>query len=803
MSAAVESVLDLNKRWYDRPLPLRACSLKEVANSSVEKEAMDAMYREAQEVLDAETAQSQADKGRWYNAQFLSRGTTTDKIASAAVKLSDTDFMFFLEGFNLLFDTARTDTHHYEAALKALAAIWPKLLPRRPLKRFVSQFFATLPTDPKSRQTVLLYWYIEDYLKRTYAQFLSLAESMLKDRLQQRREAWLEVVGKLMCSVAEGRHVAMSLMVDKLGDPSSGVAHKAYHHLLALLRESSTHQSMLFVELEKVIFMKNCPVSTMKYAANVLNQFVYTKEERKLALKSVQTYLSLFRQLVVNSSVDLTVTTAILIGLRRAFPYAGTDIAPLEEHLNPLFVLANTGNFTQRVATLSLLQLITHSKGATGAFQNRWYRALYNLLLISPKQLSHNTQMTGFFTMLHKALRLDKNEERVAAFAHRLLQRALYFSESVICAILLLVGEVLQAHPRVRAQILGPRKAPIPTDEERYDVKHREPQFARATNDSAWTLGMLARHSHPSVVKLALVLMFNEDIVFDSHPLDELTLPNFLQMFVDAKNQPKEEEKEAKTGMSVFRRSVRGANLPSASDPYFINASAQQVDVSALFLHRYAVQRQRFVDGLSQVRTTWGDASGEVDVALRVADIDASLFGPSGTLAAANGASSSSCNDKNRKEDDKKKKKKGKKNTKIDTPDEAVELDEDVLSSDSEASDASRDNTDNDDFDALGTDADLEWGSSDEAAYDNLDEEDEDEEDEDGDSMALGGHNDKSAATAEGEDFAELLELNRSGISKKRQREEAWLDRATSTTTTTHTPRQQQQQKNYRQRRRM
>ncbi|ORC91741.1 uncharacterized protein TM35_000053370 [Trypanosoma theileri] len=808
MTAAVESVLDLNKRWYDRQLPLRACSLKEVANSNVQKEEMDAMYREAQELLDAETAQSQADKGRWYNAQFLSRGTTTDKIASAAVKLSDTDFMFFLEGFNLLFDTARTDTHHYEAALKALAAIWPKLLPRRPLKRFVSQFFATLPTDPKSRQTVLLYWYIEDYLKRTYAQFLSLAEAMLKDRLQQRREAWLEVVGKLMCSVAEGRHVAMALIVDKLGDPSSGVAHKAYHHLLALLTESSTHQSMLFVELEKVTFMKNCPVSTMKYAANVMNQFVYTKEERKLALKSVQTYLSLFRQLVVNSSVDLTVTTAILVGLRRAFPYAGTDIAPLEEHLNALFVLANTGNFTQRVATLSLLQLIAHSKGATEAFQNRWYRALYNLLLISPKQLSHNTQMTGFFTMLHKALRLDKNEERVAAFVHRLLQRSLYFSESVICAILLLVGEVLQAHPRVRNQILGPRKTSTSMDTERYDVKHREPQFARATNDSIWTLGLLARHSHPSVVKLALVLMFNEDIVFDSHPLDELTLPNFLQMFVDAKTQPKEEEKEAKTGMSVFRRTIRTPNLPSASDPYFINASAQQVDVSALFLHRYAVQRQRFVDGLSQVRSTWGDTSGEVDVALRVADIDASLFGPSGALAAVNtttGGSSSNGNDeKEIKEDDKKKNKKNKnkKNAKIDVPNEAVELDEDVPSSDSEADNASDDNMEKDDFDAVGTDADLEWGSSDEAAYDDLDEEDEEEDEgEDDDSVALGGKKNNSVAAAEGEDFAELLESNRSGLSKKRQREEAWLERATSTTT--HTPRQQQQPYHHRQRRRM
>ncbi|RNF25896.1 ribosome biogenesis protein MAK21 [Trypanosoma conorhini] len=769
MAAAAESVLDLNKRWYERSLPLRSCSLKEVANSAVTKDEMDAMFCEAQEALDAETAQSQTDKGRWYNSQFISRGTTADKIASAAVKLSDVDFMFFLDGFNLLFDTARTDTHHYEAALKALAVVWPKLLPHRPLKRFVTQFFTTLPTDAKGRKTVLVYWYIEDYLKRTYAQFLSLAESMLKDRLQKRREAWLEVVGKLMCSIAEGRHVAMALIVDKLGDPTSRVAHQAYHHLLSLLKESSTHQATLFVELEKAIFMNNCPVATMKYAANVMNQFVYTKEERKLALKSVQTYLALFRKLVMNASVDLSVTTAILVGLRRAFPYAGTDIAPLEEHLNALFVLANTGTFIQRVATMSLLQLISHGKGATTAFQNRWYRALYNLLLISPKQLSHSTQMAGFFSMLHKALRMDKNEERLAAFAHRLLQRSLYFSDSVVCAILLLVGEMFQAHPRLRALVLGTRKKPLDAAAERYDVRCREPQFSHATKESLWTLGTLARHSHPSVVKLAVMLMFNEDVVFDSHPLDELTLPNFLTIFVDARAQPKEEE-EVSTGMSVFSRVVHTPNIPSASDPYFINASAQQVDVSALFLHRYAVQRQRFLDGLSQVRSTWGDASGEADVALRVKNVDASLFGPAGMLGGE--ASGDGTKAKKKKRSEKEQPHAAK----------AVEFDEEVASDGS--GDGSQDG-DGDDFDVAGSEGDLEWGSNDEAAYDDLhaaedyDEEEEDYEDADvAGETALGGT--KAPGDLDGGELAELLDANRKGLSKKRRRAEEWLDRATA-----------------------
>lgn len=48
---------------------------------------------------------------------------------------------------------------------------------------------------------------------------------------------------------------------------------------------------------------------------------------------------------------------------------------------------------------------------------------------------------------------------------------------------------------------------------------------------------------------------------------------------------------EHHTGISVFRRAAHIPHIPSASDPYFIQASASEVDVAALFLHRYAVQR--------------------------------------------------------------------------------------------------------------------------------------------------------------------------------------------------------------------
>lgn len=749
-----QPVLVLDRAWFNVQLPLRTCSLKELATSIPTKTELDKYFQEAQEALDGEVHQGQHDKGRWYMQQFQSRGTVTDKVASAAVKLTDYDFMFFMEGFNLLFETARTDSHHFDAALKALAAVWPKLLPARPLKKFAMQHFATMPVEGIERKRVLVYWYLEDYLKRTYAQFLSLCEGMLKDKMLHRREAWLDVAGKLLLNIAEGRNVLISLIVDKLGDPMSQVAHKAYHCILAMLTESSTNQAALLAELEKVVFMKNCPLRPMKYCVNVINQLVFSKEERKLALRCVETYLRLFRDLVVTDRVEQSVTSAIITGIRRAFPYAGTDHSPLAEHINALFVLANTGAFTQRVSTLSLLQqLIT--KGTPAAYRDRWFRALYSSLLISPKQLPQAAQLSGLFSMLHKALRTDTNSERVAAFVHRLLQRSLFFSEAFICAVLLLVGELMQTNPAIRSLIRPQEKKP----EGCYDSKHRDPQHSGATKSLVWTLNLLCRHSHPSVVKLAVLLLFGEELAFDSHPLDDLTLGNFLQMFVDAKHKSEDVESKDTKGVPVFRRAVHVPNIPSASDDYFRMAAPGSVDVSAIFLHRYAVQRQRFLDGLSHVKTSWGEACGEEEVPTTLTNTDA-LFGPDGGITAKVAK-------KDQKKKDAKKKAEEVKAGEEEGDDEEDEAQEEAVSS-SAASDG--------EFDADPDDGDLSWGSDDDIAYEDFDAST-DEDDDDDEEEVIGSKKKHSVVgDVDAEEFEALIEENKAK-NKKRERDDEFLDK--------------------------
>ena len=756
--------IDTTSMWFSVKLPLKVCTLKELANFSITKEELDALYMEAQQAVDEESHKAQTDRRSWYLQEFRARGTTHDKIAAAALKLSEADFMFHSDSFTILFDCAKENSHNFEAAVKALTAVWPKLLPPRPLKKFAAQYFATLPSKeyPEKRKRVLCYWYIEDLLKRTYAQFLSLAEQCLKTRLVARRECWLDCIGKLLPCVAEGRQVTVSLVVSKLGDTASSIVHKAYHTLLDTLSESSANQSTIMTELEKMVFSKNSTAPAERCCINVMNQLVFNKDERKLAFRCVQVYLTLFRKHATLGTVDQSVISSILTGLRRAFPYAGSDFSVLEGHLEGIFSLCHNGPFLQRVQALALVDLL-RSKGWT-TLEDRFHRALYDVLLVSPRQVPNASQLTVFFTMLYKSMRDDKNSERVVSFVHRLLQRALYHVEAFACAVLLLVAEVSRVHPLVRdlfrqqpqadGAALGEddeeehfvdadKAATVPNSkpekkakaQREYSPTARDPQYARGRSEAMWTVNLLAHHTHPTVVKLAVLLLLGEDLSFDVHPLDDISFANFLDMFVE--NDAKEDREQGADGTAstatrlkgvpVFRRAVHVPSLPHMTSPEFIAMAPEDVDVSALFLHRFVRQRERFVASQADPSAVWEgrDAAEPPDAATALSGTN-SLFGPSATK--------------------KKNKKKAKK-------EQAAEPPEPVEDSFGDVEDQGEFD---DDFDAEPT---MDWAG---------------DEDDDLDSAEL--------SLDEGaEAFAGLMEKNKEAPSKKRQREEEWLDRATST----------------------
>ncbi|WVZ66608.1 hypothetical protein U9M48_015800 [Paspalum notatum var. saurae] len=68
-----------------------------------------------------------------------------------------------------------------------------------------------------------------------------------------------------------------------------------------------------------------------------------------------------------------------------------------------------------------------------------------------------------------------------------------------------------------------------------YDPRHREPSYCNADRVSWWELTVLASHVHPSVSTMARTLLSGNNIVYNGDPLTDLSLPAFLDKFMEKK----------------------------------------------------------------------------------------------------------------------------------------------------------------------------------------------------------------------------------------------------------------------------
>lgn len=91
-------------------------------------------------------------------------------------------------------------------------------------------------------------------------------------------------------------------------------------------------------------------------------------------------------------------------------------------------------------------------------FADRFYRALYEVLLkvhSSGSSTKGVSKLDEYFGLVFKALKADKNLERVVAFIRRLLQVSLVNEVNFAAASLLVLNEVLNSRPDVKFQIFG------------------------------------------------------------------------------------------------------------------------------------------------------------------------------------------------------------------------------------------------------------------------------------------------------------------------------------------------------------
>ncbi|KIY68192.1 CBF-domain-containing protein [Cylindrobasidium torrendii FP15055 ss-10] len=635
-SGPTKFTLDPLPQWHTAPLPAIP------AHTLPSQSDLTQLTARAANLLAADTTTFQNSSSEAaFMTKMISSGTLSDRL-SALTLLVQSGPVHNTKALEVLKGMAERGKGKggREESLKAVRAIVDWWVgggaPDRKLK-----YFRDRPlTHPSVTSEHLLFWYFEDYLKKFFFSLLQTIETLTLDSLPYVRLQSLSLLFKLLRDKPEQEHNLLKLLVNKLGDNDKAICSKASYYLLQLLQ---THPAMKGVIVTEVIAFVLRPVNAgatsalnvgvqtpahvekrrikfgddesapkashskaasekpqwnahgRYYAMITFNQVVLTAEDRPVALKLVDLYFEVFRELLgegPGAPVDgekkdprgiakdakgrvmdgkrkkeaprakpgkkeegtkgaagfielddahTKLVSAILTGVNRALPFAKLQLGDerVVKQIDTLFRITHTETFNVSLQALVLLQQIAcaDAEGAVDA--------------AAAKGGVVKSIGDRFFRTLYESM-LDS---RLAASNKHAMYLNLVFksikadenTERVKAMVRRFVQLLVSGNGGPTEFTVGglyllgelfsttPGLRKMMTDPARegepYDPKKRDPQYANASATPLWELTVLLYHYHPTVALLASQLLAAQPLSV-SADLSLNTLSHFLDRFV-------------------------------------------------------------------------------------------------------------------------------------------------------------------------------------------------------------------------------------------------------------------------------
>jgi ribosome biogenesis protein MAK21 len=640
--------------------------------------SLDQLHNYAKSLLDADNdsykKSRQSKSSQSFYSTVIASGTLSDKISALtlAVQESPVHNVKALETLvGLAKKRSRAQAVDVLRALKDLFAQGSLLPSDRKLHTFNSnpEVLASFG-ESKSwklgdalprvvRPQHLISWAYESWLKEVYFEVLKTLEVWCNDEIEFSKTKAVSYVFELLKEKPEQEANLLRMLVNKLGDPVKKVASQTSYLIMQLMTAHPAMKETIVLAIEaEFLYRPGQSLHAKYYAIVTLNQTMLSKAEESLANKLLDIYFGLFVGLLkpvqegkpekvvlsganaqdlsgrhrkvksAKKSMDSShaqedelrnkLTSAILTGINRAYPYADAGQERLSNHLDALFKITHSSNFNTSIQAMLLIQQLSALHQAS---HDRFYRTLYESLLDT--RLITSSKQSLYLNLLFRALKADVNQKRVKAFAKRITQVLTLHQPSFVCGAFFLLKELESTFPslsglidqveeheadeeafhdvvedgtRVADQV--PRtSASIHTGEGHvYDGRKRDPEHSHAENSCLWELLPFLAHYHPSVAVSADHVLRHMKLP-GKPDLNLHTLIHFLDRFVY--RNPKSSSSNLR-GSSIMQPLAASESsglllggLPSGQQKVPVNTSSfktlKEGDVAAedVFFHKY------------------------------------------------------------------------------------------------------------------------------------------------------------------------------------------------------------------------
>ncbi|XP_058066364.1 CCAAT/enhancer-binding protein zeta [Anopheles bellator] len=550
------------KRWYDHYDGYNTVG-EVVEMKDAEIEELRKLCKTAFEAECRIRTKDNPSDARWLQSA-MEKGTSRDRASSAALLVQSNPFCN-LDALETVIAMVKPSNKGHQSVVEVVTELMLKsLMP-------ASRKLISIPLRgadwrnvqrqelPKSiRDPLLAHWHFEDRLRELYFNFLTNLSVVLHSGQDDSKCKTIVYTSRLFADVPEKEAFLLTVLTNKLGDPSRPVAVKALYHLQQVVRKHSAMASIVAAETEKLLFRNNVSSTAQHYGLSFLSS-IAPYGDFATCQKLINICFAFFKILTERGEINSRTMQAILACLRKAIGSVKRDVAVADivqpELLNVIYRMVHLADIAIGCQGLSLLLEVTEKPGRE---QNRFYNTLYRKLL-DPQLASVGPRIsTVFFYILHRALQNDPIPDRALAFIKRLLQVSYYFPPARVCGTLIVISKVL----RKRRQLLqpdlplapslddeepdnqGPILAPDGEEEEdkkptkkppgpvlRYDAFHRVSEFAGAKFTLRYELVRYLEYFHPTVQKFAECILTNTPLSYYGDPLRDFSLGHFLDRF--------------------------------------------------------------------------------------------------------------------------------------------------------------------------------------------------------------------------------------------------------------------------------
>ncbi|PBK76587.1 CBF-domain-containing protein [Armillaria solidipes] len=445
-------------QWYSLDLPTIPAASSIASSADIGSQTSHAASLHSRDIETFKSSSSSHTSEASFLSKIIQSGTLSDRL-SALTLLVQSGPIHNVKALETLKSMAERGKGKggRDESLKALRCIVDWWVgggaPNRKLK-----YFRDRPVrHPSVTDQHLLLWYFEDWLKKYFFSVLQILEMLSLDPLAYVRTQSLNLISTLLRDKPEQEQNLLRLLVNKLGDTDKAICSRASHHILQLLQTHPSMKSVIVTEITSFVLRPTAPPPTPSsttpaevanrrirfneaekpktklsaekkvgnpharyYATITFNQIVLTPDDREVALKLIDLYFEIFKELLGDGDRDggadhddaeekeatkdksgrlidgkrgkgklkgkgkgkgkmaeirgaagftevedanSKLISAILTGVNRALPFAKMDVsdARLSKHIDTLFLITHTSTFNISLQALVLIQQIAAS----------------------------------------------------------------------------------------------------------------------------------------------------------------------------------------------------------------------------------------------------------------------------------------------------------------------------------------------------------------------------------------------------------------------------------------------------------